>query len=493
MSTVEPAAALDTGAKSATNERKATELGPVAESYDELHRIDLLSVAKESRGLPEASYDSALCAVFQAAEVCLLNLSRLTGRMQLCVLAGDIAAASRYVEWVVGFHRLVRKLGRVMFDVRSMFGVNRFEEGSDVSISGSVAYTQYVDALLALEDSVKVSVLTGEPELTRSTIASKSSDDSLYRLLHGMRVASHDATKWESDLSEVPTSTQRGLEDLTAPDILARAVAETELSPATLHGEFVALHQIPEILCAEANDHLEVAIQCIRSSALTRAVQHLAVCRTMLEPVVEAQRVMAEHLATGEYHEFRTNLGAASGMHSLAIRQHMFRDLFKHLWSGLESWLRSLGDTSLEAAMCGVDKRRHGDSEAWLRHSIVDHAFRLHSIHQEWRHEHLHMPRNCLGSGGTKSMIGVKDGPDAVRKMRDAANAQRSLVALHQARQVRLANVMPDSPLTKLIADPASLDSELLRVVGEATRECFPEVQQQSFQPFRSGATERNP
>jgi hypothetical protein len=29
--------------------------------------------------------------------------------------------------------------------------------------------------------------------------------------------------------------------------------------------------------------------------------------------------------------------------------------------------------------------------------------------------------------------------------------------------------------------------------VGEATREYFPQVQEQSYQPFRSGAAERNP
>jgi hypothetical protein len=362
-----------------------------------------------------------------------------------------------------------------------------------VSISESAGYAAYVDALRGLEDVAKGSLLAGAPELTRSTIATKSIDDSLYRVLHGIRTGCHDATKWESDLTAVPIGVTRSTDELISAETLARAVAATELNADTLHGEFVALHQVPEILCAEANDHLEVAIREIRASALSRAAQHLTACRELLDPVVEAQRVMAEHLATGEYHGFRTNLGPASGTHSLSIKQHMFRDLFKHMWNDLEVWLHSLGDSSLEETLRDIDARRHDDPEAWLRHTVVDQAFKLHSAHQQWRHEHLHMPRNCLGSGGTKSMIGIPDGPQAVYKMRDAANAQHSLAAIHRARRTTLSNAVPDSPLAKLITDPSSLDSELMRVVGEATREYFPQVQEQGYQPFRSGAAERNP
>lgn len=473
--------------------RDTTDLGPVAESYDQLHRIDLLGEARAARGVPHGTYDSTVCAVLQASEVCLLNLARLAGRTQQHLLAGDIPAASRYVQWAVGFHRLLRRLGTVMSDVRGVFGAGAAAGPATVSISGSAGYAAYVESLRGLEDVAKGSLLAGAPELTRVTIATKSIDDPLYRVLHGIRTGCHDAAKWESDLTAVPVGVSRSADELISAEHLARAVAATELNPGTLHGEFVALHQVPEILCAEANDHLEVAIRAIRAGALSRAAQHLTACRELLDPVVEAQRVMAEHLATGEYHGFRTNLGPASGTHSLSIKQHMFRDLFKHMWNDVESWLRSLGGSSLDETLRDIDARRHDDAEAWLRHTVVDQAFRLHSAHQQWRHEHLHMPRNCLGSGGTKSMIGIPDGPQAVYKMRDAANAQHALATVHRARRTPLTNSVPDSPLAKLITDPSSLDAELMRVVGEATREYFPQVQEQSYQPFRSGAAERNP
>lgn len=473
--------------------RRMTELGAVAESYDQLHRIDLLGEARAARGVPPGTYDSTVCAIFQAAEVCLLNLARLAGRTQASVLAADIPGASRYVQWAVGFHRLLRRLGVVMFDVRSVYGSGVCAETAALSISETSGYAAYVDALRGLEDAAKGSLLTASPGLAKTTIASRSIDDSLYRVLHGIRLGCHDATKWESDLTAVPVRVSRPIDELISAETLARAVAATELNSGTLHGEFVALHQIPEILCVEANDHLEIAIRAIRARELSQAAQHLIACRRLLDPVVEAQRVMAEQLATGEYHGFRINLGPASGTHSLAIKQHMFRDLFKHMWNDLDAWLRSLGGSSLEETVRSIDVHRHDDPEAWLRHAVVDQAFQLHSAHQQWRHEHLHMPRNCLGSGGTKSMIGIPDGPQAVYKMRDAANAQHSLAAIHRARRTVLTNAVPDSPLAKLITDPNSLDSELLRIVGEATREYFPQVQEQSYQPFRSGAAERNP
>jgi hypothetical protein len=413
----------------------------------------------------------------------------------MAVLAADVPGASRYHKWSLGFHRLLRDLGTAVFDARSRSGVGDLAGAAEVSISDTTGYRAYTGALRDLEDAVLGSLMKRDPDVVRSTIATKSIDNHLYSLLHGLRTVSHDAVKWESDLSGVYVrlGAKRTLNEFLSTDLLAEAVTATELNGDTLHGEFVALHQVPELLCAEANNQLEVAIRAIRSSAVSRSVEHLTACRILLLPVVDAQRVMAELLATGEYHGFRENLGPASGTHSLAIKQHMFKDLFKALWNDLESWLQTVHQGSLGEAIRDADEGRHTNPELWMRHSVIDQAFRLHFVHQQWRHEHLHMPRNCLGSGGTKSMIGVPDGPQAVYKMRDAANAQRSLVAIHNARGVRLTNSVPGSPLSRLIAGPDSVDAELMRVVGEATREYFPEVQDKSYRPFHSGAAERKP
>lgn len=469
------------------------ELGPIAPSYDHLHRIDLLAAARETCPTEPGSYESTVRAVFQAAEVCLLNLARLTDRGRQAVQARDFATAARLIQWSMGFHRLLRGLGRVSQEVQSLCGTTPRPGVRTVDIAETAGCQSYIDELRAFDDEVRCSLLVSDPLTVRATVATRSIDDDLYRLLHGVRICSHDATKWESDLSGVPLPLEGDLNKLLSTGLLADAVTWTELDPSTMHGEFVALHQVPEILTAESNDHLELAVRDVRSRSLSRAASHLAVCNAVLGPMVEAQRVMAELLATGEYHGFRKNLGPASGTHSLAIKQHMFKDLFKHFWNDVSKWLGPVGEGSLEGTIRAIDADRHRDSDSWLRHQVLHQAFRLHHTYQEWRHEHLHMPRNCLGSGGTKSMIGVSDGPQAVYKMRDAANAQPSLNALHQARGMKLTSVVDCSPLTALLTDPTSVDAELMRVVGEATRDYFPEVQEQSYQQFHMGAAERMP
>ena len=96
------------------------------------------------------------------------------------------------------------------------------------------------------------------------------------------------------------------------------------------------------------------------------------------------------------------------------------------------------------------------------------------------------MPRNYLGTGGTKSMIGVQDGFLTVVKMRDAANAHPALRAVHQARQIKLGGGQPDTLLAKHHTAVGSLDSFLTQTTGEITRKTFPSVQTQKFVPFRS-------
>lgn len=65
MSSLDDPVAADTCAGG----RKTTELGPVAESYDQLHRIDLLGEARAARGVPEGTYDSTVCAEIGRAHV----------------------------------------------------------------------------------------------------------------------------------------------------------------------------------------------------------------------------------------------------------------------------------------------------------------------------------------------------------------------------------------------------------------------------------------
>ncbi|MGH3831199.1 MAG: hypothetical protein ACRDRS_12255 [Pseudonocardiaceae bacterium] len=467
------------------------DLGPIAKSYDLLHQVPKLREAKLAASLQSASYDSSVVAIFQGAELALRNLAGLTGRCTAATRATDIVKSGGLFRWISGFHAILRHLGDAACVLR-LHRPSSILDHEHFSIDDSPGYRSFLTELRAFDSAVRDQLLgDGTVDLKR-TISTKSNEDPTYAFLHGIRLAAHDSVKWESDLQRVPVAPGRGpLRRAIRTDLIKEAVETAQLRHECFYGQFVALHQIPEILCAEVCDHIEAAIRSLRAGCSTIAVEHFQIVRALLDVVVLCQRVMVECLSTKDYHEFRENLGPASGMHSLTVRQHMFRDLFECLWKDVREWVTA-ETVSAREAMEQLSSARHQDAEMWLAFNLLNEAFMVHQLYQEWRHEHLHMPRNCLGSGGTKSMIGVRDGLTTVTKMRDTANSQPALVDLYKSRDVSLAT-HAEAALTAHHLDPESLDSTIKSLVGEATREYFPQVQEESYKPFHSGCPVRRP
>lgn len=467
------------------------DLGPIAESYDLLHQIPKLRDAKLATSLQSASYDSSVVAIFHGAELALHNLAALTERCAAATRATDIVKSGGLFRWISGFHAILRGLG----DAASVLRLHRPSSILDheyVSIDDSPAYRSFLTELRAFDSAVRDKLLGDNTVDLKRTISTRSNEDPTYSFLHGIRLAAHDSVKWESDLHRVPVAPGRGPLSLAiTTGLIKEAVEMAQLRHETFYGQFVALHQIPEVLCAEVCDHIEAAIRNLRSQCFTVTVEHFQIVRALLDVVVRCQRVMAECLSTKEYHEFRENLGPASGMHSLTIRQHMFHDLFECLWEDVHKWVTA-EIVSTREAVGRLSDTRHQDAEKWLSFNLLNETFIVHQLYQEWRHEHLHMPRNCLGSGGTKSMIGVRDGLTTVIKMRDTANSQPALVDLHESRGVRLA-AQAEAELAAHHLDPKSLDSTIKSLVGEATRDYFPQVQRESYKSFHSGCPVRRP
>lgn len=478
------------------------ELGKIAESYDELHNIPHLRAARGRCGVSPATYNSAVRTVFQAAEVALLNLTRLTRRMSCHVAQVEPTRAFVLMRWICRFHSILRRIGATATalqlahpcDARPPSAGAPDGGAPTLSIQESNALKVYIEAQKQMEAILVAQLIPRGGDALRAILGRGTHDDLVYALLHELRMSAHDGSKWESDLCAIPVDAgMPSYHDAVAADVLEEAVRTASLPGDTFYGEFVCLHQIPELLCDEANDHVEAGIRHVRANELTRAAERVATARALLSAVIESQRAMVECLSTSEYHQFRENLGPASGMHSLAIRQHMFRDLFNGLWNELEAWISKGGDLRPEDAARELSRRRHDSSDAWLGHALVTEALKLHQLHEEWRHEHLHMPRNCLGSGGTKSMIGVPDGLETVLKMRDAANAQPALRRLHQARSVKLGRVDDQAQLTAHHSSDSSIDNLLKRLTGEITRDAFPEVQQKELCRFHSPHPVRKP
>jgi tryptophan 2,3-dioxygenase len=265
---------------------------------------------------------------------------------------------------------------------------------------------------------------------------------------------------------------------------LRDAVYDRVLKGDTYFTQFRGLHQIPEILGNEANDHIEQAIRDTRVGELKAALAHLRCVTVLMDGMLASMPPMADNLATSDYHEIRENLGLTSGSHSVCLRFHMFTDLYQQLAEAVQGHVTRTTRTgsdpvSVADAVRVVDETRFEDAQAWQSHQLINEALAVRDGIVQWREQHLHLPRNNLGGGYTKSLTGSPDAVVAVRKMRQAARTSDPMLPLARARGLA-SEQRADAPqqLHDYLGSDSSLDSRILECTGEITQRRFVAVQQ---------------
>lgn len=150
---------------------------------------------------------------------------------------------------------------------------------------------------------------------------------------------------------------------------------------------------------------------------------------------------------------------------------------YERLWEALA---RELGEP-LEERVREADRRRFEDPRSWLQHDLIDEALRLGGAIVRWRFEHLHLPRNHLGSGGTRSLVGSSDGLRTAHQMQEAARGLDAEASAMRARGLAGPTVEPaPRPLERHMESSASLDQLLLATTGRIARERFVQVQERT-------------
>ena len=456
--------------------------GIIAEQYSDLQGIPVLKAAKGAYPLPRASAESSLRAVFQAAEIALLNLEDLVSRITADVECGAFGPASVKMSWVRGFQRLLVQLSLLPHQIG--FGDDVAEAVGVLRISDSSALRAYTNALKRLDTSVLGRMGTEELPIG-CLLAERSLDSSSLNFLHMLRVCNHETTIWEYNLAEiyVPVAVP-GYDEFVVTQGMRDAVYDRVLKGDTFFTQFRGLHQVPEILCDEINDRIESAIVNIRGESLQAAFEHLRCANILATGVTAALPAIVDNLATSDYHKIRENLGRTSGSHSVGLHFHLFRDLYQQLWEALAGSLSEgrAGAVNYEmlcAAIRRATEQRYQDARAFLLYLLGNECLDLRSFIHLWRDEHLNLPRNNLGGNRTKSLTGSFDAIKAVQKMRDAARTKDPMQPLADVRDHR--NGRPGDrqlPLTNYMSTPESLDSIIVQLTGEVTRERFPNVQQ---------------
>ena len=89
----------------------SSQRAPIAESYQQLQRLEILEAARNAHPLPKAGTASAVRAILQSAEIALLNLADLFARAGTDISAGSIGRAVVKLSWAHGFHGILTRLG----------------------------------------------------------------------------------------------------------------------------------------------------------------------------------------------------------------------------------------------------------------------------------------------------------------------------------------------------------------------------------------------
>jgi hypothetical protein len=419
-------------------------LGPIAESYEDLQSLPLLmQVMDEPPVPPRGSPAQAVRALFQACEVAVVNMELLARRSQHFATARDVPALARNLRWVLAFAKVWADLSWRIGDVAPLASAS---ESAGLRVSDSSNWHRLASAEAELEPLLRD--LLGAPASTDVALA-----DELVRdlLLHVM------LERTALEYGRVGDCLAQSYDETIRPEGIRRVVLERSLKGETAFAQFRAAHQIPEILIATVNDHLDVAVRALRDGEAAGARGRLRRAERLLDAAVNVMSVLVENLVMSDYHAIRENLGLTSGSHSFGI--HF--TLMQTRYPALRDAVGALGQEPAageEADLVTVTR------------SIGRHLDR-------WRMAHINLPRANLGQPasddvGVRSLIGA---PDAVRTVTRMRAAARDLDDLNPAaRSAPPVDPTGDEPTL------VRLERWLLDAGAARTQAAFPDVQSRS-------------
>lgn len=428
---------------------------PPPGNYEVLHGLPMLRKARERCQVPPASSTSALRATLQAVELGLFNVADLLYAAAASLSKGELGNASVRLSWVRGFHRLVIHLSGLPWQYTFTESTVSFTPWRPMA---SLGVAEFLAAQKRFDEEFKATISDDKEALTKA-LSLESLDHPLSAIIHWLRVSNHEAAIWEGSLSRlyVP-AVASSYHQFVGAEELRNAVGISKADRSDFLTQFRGLHQIPETLAAEAGDHVEAAIQCLRAGNHHRSIAHLRLVNVFMEAINCAAGILVDHLATADYHAIRDNLQAqTSGLHSVAIHYHLFGDLYSQLISEVCS---------------------HGTEPSALTPLVIAQCVQLRMSILGWRDAHFHWPRNHLGSKGTRSLIG-SDGLALTNQFRAKMPQDDQLNALAESHGLSWP-ATSEEPVESWFARPDSIDSYLLDLAGEVARQRFPDVQTRS-------------
>lgn len=446
--------------------------GPIADSYHMLQGLAHLVRAREQTPLPAASDASRLRCLLQSAEVALLNIADLLGRAAVDVAVGDPGRALGKLRWAVGFHRILSRLGRTARMVPCRPAV-----GAVARLGESPGYAAVTVALREL-DARLITRYGNPPDAVGTAVTADGPADPLRELVHLSLVCNREAAAWERLLVDLPSPMQIPSYALfVGTDCIGAAVRDLPLRGDTYMTQFRGLHQIPEVLAAEAGDLLAAGVRQARGGRTADAARSVRTATVLFEGSLPCLDVLVNNLTAADYFRIRENLGQTSGSQSVGLHYHLFHDLYAQLAEavlGVLAGATAAADPATAArAVVAAGPEDEGCGGAF---ALAEACLGWRAIVAAWRESHLSLPRTALGGADTRSLIGSADAVSAVVKMRDRADRNDPLAPVADAFGLPAGLAAPALIATYLDSDE-SWDRQVQRSLGVATQARFAQVQ----------------
>ncbi|MEM7474269.1 MAG: hypothetical protein AAF483_04695 [Planctomycetota bacterium] len=421
---------------------------PVAESYDELQAIrqidSIYRISREQGGEAEV-----LCVLVACVDCIFLNISQIVDKNRKTLKAGrqgkqqDIAKRQLWV----------RELLELALHLTSEMQIQNFAlRSSAVERAGffpNSAFQLMIESVEGYCQQFREEMSGGG--FVRSAIDHTTQFDPDSNIIHMLKVNCHSLRCIFASLSNVAIPS--GFRDKEYESLLQQLVSCPSAYVDTFLQQFCLLHQIPELLSRIVVDRVRDALQVDRRD---KEIAAFGIAERLIRIAQSCLRPLVNELLPLDYADIRQHLGVTSGSHSKVIASVLLQEVVEEL---REFIVGHLGTTKPSP-----QKKR-----------VIEMAYRIFDLLHRWRELHVHLPRNVLGVGGVKSLIGS----------REAVRAAESLASRHQGESNGDADYLQRLSAFAIGAEHIGeeivmLDQLLLEKTGESTKVRFKAVQERT-------------
>ncbi len=409
----------------------------VLASYTDLHGLDRLDQANVGIDLSANPEAAGVRALFQSAEIALLNINDLSRRTIQDLDAERIGDAEEKYRWISSFQQTMLSLS--LLAVKLPLAT----DGTQASIMHS-PHTPV--ALAGLKDLHRALDRAGL--MKPDQIGFRNLHEPGRNLTHQAFVDTAYADVWLSDLHQVnvpgvsPRPGEGGhafYERFVGTSALDLAVNELDQQGDNFLRQFRAYHQISEILAAHANRLIVRSIKVILSpgSNLLRALGEVNTALIMLDVMVQNVVPILRNLSVNKYQDIRGSLGITSGSHSPNIKHGLFQPIYGVFTDAVKARLMSLqpyNEEDLKRRMAEIvadPTRNHATND---QYRLMTQATDLHLVLKTWRDLHVQFVKTQIGlpPEGMTPTASISGSPSAIKAahgMRQGAHGAHDQIA----------------------------------------------------------------